>query len=86
MGFLSQVCEEIRDAVDDEGGKDCYRQTVLDFAKKTGLPEQGLWAAVDAVIRRYNPEKILKRLHKSWGGDPKDWAKFFALAQKQPDC
>ena len=86
VGYLSQLAEEIRDAVDSEGAKDCFRQSVLAFAKETGLPEQGLWMAVDAVINRYNPEKVLKRLHKSWGGDPKEWARFYALALKKPDC
>jgi len=86
VGYLSQLSEEIRDAVADQGAKGCYQQTVLDFAKQTGLPEQGLWMAVDAALKRYNPEKVLKRLHKSWGGDPKDWARFYALALKKPDC
>ena len=84
--MFSQLCEEIKTAVDDEGAKDCFRPAVLAFAKKSGLPEQGLWVAVDAVLKGYTPEKVLKRLHKSWGGDPVDWARWYSIAQKRPGC
>lgn len=86
VGIFSQVCEEIRGAVDDAGAKDCFRQSLLAYAKKTGLPEQGLWVIVDAVISGYTPGKVLKKLHKTWGGNPKDWARWYAIAQKRPDC
>jgi len=83
---LSQLCEEIRNAVDDQGAKECYRSAVVAYAKKTGLPEQGLWVVIDSVLEGGRPDKTLKRLHKSWGGDPGDWAEWYAIAQKRPSC
>ena len=84
--MMSQLCEDIRNAVDEMGAKRCYQKSVMAYHKKTGLPLDGLWSAVDAVLQGYNPEKTLKRLHKSWGGSPEEWAKWFALAQQRPDC
>ena len=83
---LAQLAEEIRDAVDDEGWKHCFQKSLNKFHAETGLPVAGLWAAVDGVVQGYNPEKLLKRLHKSWGGSPNDWARWFAIAKEKPDC
>ena len=83
MGFLKELCEDIRNAIDDEGAKECYRASVEAYAKKTGLPEDGLWSAVDAALKGYNPEKILTRLIKSWGGSVDVWAKWYAMAQEK---
>jgi len=83
---MAQLCEEIRDAVDDEGWKGCFQKSLFKFHKKTNLPIDGLWSAVEGVIRGYNPEKLLNRLHKSWGGSPDDWAEWFAIASERPDC
>lgn len=86
VGGLSQLCEDIRDAVDDQGARECFRKSLLSYQKKSGLPIDGLWAVVDGVIQGYNPEKLLKRLHKSWGGKPEQWAEWFAIAKTKPDC
>lgn len=86
VGILSQVVEDIRNAVDDQGAKGCYRKTLVSFAKKSGLPIEGLWSVVDHILNGDNPEKVLKRLHKSYGGNPGDWAKWWSIALTKPDC
>ena len=86
VSLMVQLCEEIRSAVDDEGWKGCFQKSVNSYHTKTGLPVAGLWAAVEGVIGGYNPEKLLKRLHKSWGGSPKQWVDWFAIARERPDC
>ena len=83
---FSQLCEEIRNAVDDDGWKHCFQKSVFKYHKETGLPIDGLWAAVEGVVQGYNPEKLLKTLHKSWGGSPEHWAQWFAIAKEKPDC
>ena len=86
VSALLQLAEEIRNAVDDEGWKHCFDKSVNRYHDKTGLPIEGLWAAVEGVVAGYNPEKLLKRLHKSWGGSPEQWVEWFAIAKKRPDC
>ena len=86
MVSLSQLTEEIRNAIDDEGWRGCFQKSVLKYHSDTGLPIEGLWAAVEGVVSGYNPGKLLKRLHKTWGGSPGDWAKWFAMAKEKPDC
>lgn len=86
VGHLSQLCEDIRDAVDEQGARKCFEKSLLQFHKESGLPIDGLWAVVHGVIQGYSPEKLLKRLHKSWGGQPEQWAKWFAIAKTKPDC
>lgn len=86
MALFSQLCEDIRNAVDDQGAKECYRKSVDAFARKSGLPIAGLWAVVDHVLNGDNPEKALKRLQKSWGGEPTMWAQWWKMAQSKPDC
>jgi len=86
VGGLSQLCEDIRDAVDEQGARKCFQASVLKYHKETGLSMDGLWAVVDGVLKGYDPAKMLKRLHKSWGGQPEQWAKWFAIAKTRPDC
>lgn len=98
MGRLSQICEEIRsqlyrietssgdNAIDDQGWKGCFQRSVFEYNKKTGLPIDGLWVAVEAVVSGHNKAKVLQRLYKSWGGSLEDWVKWFMIAQKMPDC
>lgn len=86
MIHLQQLCEEIRNAVDDEGWKGCFQKSLFKYHKETGLPVDGLWAAVEGVVKGYNPEKLLKRLHKSWGGSPDEWVRWFKIAKERPDC
>ena len=86
MGIFVDLCEQLRNAVDDQGAKECYRQSVEAYAKKTGLPEEGLWAAVDGALQGYKPGKILRRLNKSWGGTPEVWGKWYAMVQSMRGC
>ena len=86
MRSLAQLCEDIRDAVDDEGGGRCFDRSLEAFQKETGLPVDGLWAVVDGVVAGAKPAKLLNRLHKSWGGDMKDWIRWYKLAATKPDC
>lgn len=86
VGCFSQLCESVRDAIDDEGWKGCFQPSVFAYHSKTGLPIPGLWAAVEAVVSGQNPGKVLKRLQKSWGGSPEQWVQWFAIAKKKPDC
>lgn len=84
--MLVHLIEEIRDAINDEGWKGCFQKSLFKYHGKTGLPVDGLWAAVEGVVDGHNPEKLLKRLHKSWGGTPEQWVKWFAIAKGKPDC
>ena len=86
MGMFSQLLEDTRNAVDDQGATGCYQKSVESFAKESGLPIDGLWDVVDHVLNGDNPEKVLKRLQKSWGGDPSLWVQWWKIAQTKPDC
>jgi len=70
VSVLRKLCEDIRNAVDDLGAKGCYKRSVKAFSVTSGIPEDGLWAAVDAVLQRFNLEKMAKKLQKSYGGTP----------------
>jgi len=86
VGSLAQLCEDIRDAVDERGGHHCFAQSVSDYHQKTGLPMEGLWAVVNAVIEGVRPAKIVKRLMKSHGGTAEEWLRWLAIAKTKPDC
>ena len=86
MGHLTWLSEEIRSAIDLEGWKGCFQPSVFAYHRKTGLPIPGLWAAVEAVVKGEIPGKVLKRLQASWGGSPDQWAQWFVIAKRRPDC
>jgi len=86
VGHLSALCEAVRDAIDGEGWGGCFQASVFAYHRKTGLPIPGLWAAVEAAIQGYSPERMLKRLQQSWGGTPAEWVQWFLIAKKRPDC
>jgi hypothetical protein len=86
VGLLSQLCETVRDAIEDDGWKGCFQKSVFAYHKKTGLPIPGLWAAVEAVVSGQQPGKVLPRLQKSWGGSPEQWVRWFTIAKQRPDC
>ena len=86
MGIFAKLCEELRSAVDTEGAKGCYQGAVEKYARETGLPTEGLWSVVDGVIAGHKPEKMVKRMHKSFGGTPEQWTKWIAVAQTKPGC
>jgi len=86
VGLLAQLCESVRDVIGDEGWKGCFQQSVFAYHRKTGLPIPGLWSAVEAAVSGQTPDKVLKRLQKSWGGSPEDWVRWFAIAKQRPDC
>ena len=86
MTELRQIVEEVRDAIDDEGAKECFRRSVNEYAKETGLPVDGLWLAVEGILQGYDTKKLLKRLLKSWGGSEEEWTRWLMLARTRPDC
>lgn len=95
MTRLRRLIEDLRDtlahdnaqnAVDLEGAKGCYSDLVNDYAEKTGLPLDGLWSVVDGVLTGAKTEKLLRKLHKSWGGTPEQWIKFYATIREKPRC
>jgi hypothetical protein len=86
VGRFRSIVEQLRDAVDDQGAKGCFKQSVKVYSKLTGIDTDGLWAAVDGVLQGYDAEKLLKRLQKSWGGTPEQWVRWFKIAKTKPDC
>lgn len=86
MSVFHHICEEIRSAVDDLGAKGCYKKSVKAFSAESGIPEDGLWAAVDAVLQGFNLAKSAKKLQRSYGGTPDKWTRWFEIAKTKPDC
>jgi hypothetical protein len=84
--MFKPLLEELRSAVDDEGAKGCFKKSVNSYSKVSGINIQGLWAVVEAILQGANREKTLKRLQKAWGGPPKLWERWWAIAQTKPDC
>ena len=86
MGILRTICESLRSEVDERGAAGCYKKSVQRYHRMTGLDILGLWAVVDGVLRGDKEDKLLKRIHKTYGGDPNDWAKWLAVSRTKPDC
>ena len=86
MGIFTALCEDVRNAIDDQGAQGCFQKSVLRYSKKTGIPTPPLWAAVNSVIHGDRPEKVLKVLQKKWGGTAQQWMRWWAIVQTRPDC
>jgi hypothetical protein len=86
VGIFTSLCEDIRNAVDDQGAKGCFQKSVLRYSKKTGIPTPPLWVVVNSVIRGDRPEKVLKVLQKKWGGSPQQWMRWWSIVRTRPDC
>jgi len=86
VGSFRSIVEQVRQAVDDQGAKGCFKKSLKAYQEKTGIDQDGLWAAVDGVLQGYDARKLLKRLQKSWGGTPEQWVRWFEIAKTRPDC
>ncbi len=86
MGRFSNLCEDLRNAIDDEGAKGCFKKSVGRFSHVSGIPREGLWAAVDGVLQGFDAAKMIRKLSKSWGGTPQQWELWIKIAKTKPDC
>lgn len=86
MAGFRRLCEELRNAVDDQGAKGCFKQSLDKFAQESGLATDGLWAAVDGVLQGFDTTKLVRKLVKSYGGEPEIWERWVQIAQARPDC
>lgn len=86
VGLFGVIVEELRDAVDQEGAKWCFKKSLDRYAAETGIDPDGLWAVVDGVLQNADPIKLLSRMEKSWGGTKEQWVKWYKIAKTRPDC
>lgn len=86
MGIFRRLCEDIRDAVDTDGMQGCFKRSAVAFEKASGIPQTGLWAAVDGILKGYDVDRMTKKLIKTWGGTPEMWNLWVSIVRTKPDC